>query len=109
MTKPFKIKVTPEQSIIVQEYIFKHNYAWADKSAEVLNTTSPFLFFTDFTIEKYTTSYHVNIPEYKIDYCLTLSYDINYFNSTSIPELKFNKLLQIIRKEKLKIIKQNTL
>ena len=39
--KDFKMVVTPEQSVIVQEFLFKNGYSWANGSTNV--TEYPFI------------------------------------------------------------------
>lgn len=42
--EPFKIKVTPEQSKIVQEVLFKNGYAWKDRTIYMHDTKVPYLY-----------------------------------------------------------------
>ena len=53
----FKIKVTPEQSRVVQETVFKNGGEWYNRCSGVLSLDSQFLFLTDGTI---THSQHDN-------------------------------------------------
>jgi len=42
-----KMKVTPEQSEVVQRYAFLHGFKWADGSDQVGHKDKPYLFFYD--------------------------------------------------------------
>ena len=46
----FKIKVTPEQSRIVQEEMFKREYSWYIGRKGVVHTKSPYLYFENYNI-----------------------------------------------------------
>jgi len=41
--EPFKIRVTPEESRIVQEVLFENGYEWGLNGRNVVNTEQPFL------------------------------------------------------------------
>lgn len=43
--KPFKMKVTPGQSALVQDFLFRHGYSWASMEKLITFTDWPFLFF----------------------------------------------------------------
>ena len=45
--KPFKMKVTPGQSAMVQDFLFRNGYQWASMERLITNTDWPFLFFED--------------------------------------------------------------
>jgi hypothetical protein len=45
--EPFKMKVNPEQSKIVQEVLFANGYKWKNGARRVLNTNYSFLYFND--------------------------------------------------------------
>lgn len=77
--KPFKIRVTPEQSEIVQKELFGRGYSWyMIISKEISNQKEPFLFFEDF---------------------LTCSNNENRFNDRRLQEITFNEFKQLYMKE----------
>jgi len=45
--KPFKIKVTPGQSAILQDFLFKIGYTWGCGCREIRFTDKPYLYFED--------------------------------------------------------------
>lgn len=45
--KDFKIRVTPEQSRIVQKEMFRRGYKWFFGASIVLNVYKPILYFKD--------------------------------------------------------------
>lgn len=71
--KDFKIKVTPEQSEIVQREMFKHKYFWnATGSPKVNNLSRPYLYFEDSRIH-YSTG------------------EDSFFGNYNLPELTFEE------------------
>lgn len=76
--EPFKIKVTPEQSMTVQEVLFANGYTWSDGSVSIQPLTAPYLFFN---------IWHI-IPE------LTWSCNIDTFSRADQPELTFEQFKQ---------------
>lgn len=45
--KDFKIVVTPEQSKIIQEFLFKNGYSWISKVTNIQYTNLEYLFFSN--------------------------------------------------------------
>ena len=45
MIKPFKIKVSPSESAIVQRNLFNVGYSWITGSKEIKHTNENYLFF----------------------------------------------------------------
>lgn len=54
--KPIKIKVTPEESELVQKICFALGVRWNDTTSEVINTDCRFLFIDDFACYGYAIS-----------------------------------------------------
>ena len=42
---PFKMHVSPGQSALVQDFLFRHGYSWASSEKTIAMTDWPFLFF----------------------------------------------------------------
>ena len=55
LPKTFKMKVTPEQSEVVQKHLFSKGVAWASGHKEVRYITNPFLFVSENTLLCATT------------------------------------------------------
>ena len=72
LPKTFKMKVTPEQSEVVQKHLFSKGVYWASGSKEVANTEYPFLFVSENTLMCATTldfftkgvSPEISFPDY---------------------------------------------
>ena len=71
--KPFKIKVTPEQSKIVQEVLFANGVKWSGDLAHVIHTDRKYL-IVDGRIST-------------IGWCMREMYD----SETGLPELTFEQ------------------
>ena len=80
----FKIKVTTEQSEVIQKLLFLTGYKWIDNSKEVLFTEVPYLFFDD---DKY------------INQVLTKSNSENRFNEVNHDEITFDEFVYEIEQE----------
>lgn len=77
--KPFKIKVNPEQSRIVQKVVFKNGYTWQSGHQDISKTSECYLFFDN-----------------------TLAYDDNsldFFNDAEEPELTFKQFIEMYSDE----------
>lgn len=76
----FKIVVTPEQSKVVQEVLFKNGYKWRNGSNKIGNLTGHYLIFD------------------KVDYGLSWN-TISEFQVYPVPELTFEEFKQKYMKE----------
>ena len=80
----FKIKVTPEQSEILQKLLFIAGYKWCDGTTDVLYTEVPYLFFDD--------DNHIN-------QVLRKSNSENRFNEINHDEITFEEFINEIEIE----------
>ncbi len=85
--EPFKMKVTPEESKIVQEVLFKNGYTWRTYKTSILDKASPHLFFKK--------NYYLQSKK------LVLSWgdSIHTFAECSCPELTFQQFKEKYMKE----------
>ena len=72
----FKMFVTPEQSKIVQEFLFAQGYSWKDGTTKVKNLNKKLLLFTD---------------TYEAGLGLTYTNTFTFVTYTHIPELTFEE------------------
>ena len=79
---PFRIQVTPEQSIIVQKFLFSNNYEWFDSGTKIQHLELPYLFIG-------------------IKY-LTHSNNNSTFSTHRFPELTYQDIIKVLRTDKLK-------
>ena len=82
--KDFKIKVTPEQSEVLQKLLFIAGYTWADDTTEIISTISPYLFFDN--------DDHIN-------QVLRKSNTVNRFNEINYDEITFDEFINEIEQE----------
>lgn len=82
--KPFKIRVNPEQSRIVQEIILKNGYRWIEGDSYVWGTEFPILVFT----------MHQGLSYRLMDQCPDDIFDI--------PELTFDEFMRLYSNESVK-------
>ena len=80
----FKIKVTPEQSEILQKLLFIAGYKWGDDTTDVLYTEVPYLFFDN--------DDHIN-------QVLRKSNSVNRFNEINYDEITFDEFVYEIEQE----------
>jgi hypothetical protein len=82
--EPFKIRVTPEQSKVVQEILFKHNIFWCGGGKSVLNNEGE----NEIGLLIYDTLLEHNQ--------LDITWTFNFFNfeKTEIPELTYEKFIE---------------
>ncbi|MGD9679446.1 MAG: hypothetical protein AB7V16_13985, partial [Vulcanibacillus sp.] len=71
--KPFKMKVTPEQSRIVQQTLFSNNYTWFSGDTTIKNLSSPYLYFYEDTLRQ------------------TEDFQESFFIEHELPELTFQE------------------
>ena len=71
--KPFKMKVTSEQSRIVQQTLFSNNYMWFTGDTTITNLSSPHLYFYEDTLRQ------------------TEDFQESFFIEHELPELTFQE------------------
>lgn len=71
--KPFKMKVTPEQSRIVQQTLFSNNYTWFSGDTTIENLSSPHLYFYEDILRQ------------------TENFQEDFFVTHELPELTFQE------------------
>lgn len=71
--KPFKMRVTPEQSRIVQQTLFSNNYTWFSGDTDIKHISSPHLYFYEDTLRQ------------------TEDFQKSFFIEHELPELTFQE------------------
>ena len=79
----FKIKVTPEQSEVLQKLLFIAGYTWGGGDKKVCLTDQEFLFFSDWSDVK----------------VITFTHSEEYFYNHELPEITFDDFINEIEIE----------
>ena len=95
--EPFVIKVTPEQSKIIQEIIFKNGYSWADRQKIVQYIEDDDFYYEYLLFQEYNRD-----PDDLVLRCTksdipTITFD-EFINKYNLKEIR-NKKLKILQND----------
>lgn len=91
--EPFVIKVTPEQSKIIQEIIFKNGYSWADREKTVQYIDDED-FYEYLLFQEYNRDADDLVLRCTINDNVTITFD-EFINKYNLKEIRTKKLNQL--------------